>query len=53
MPRATGRPVALLPSGGSVRRATQKAENNADKGRAARAAYAAAHTGAGRVAASI
>src|SRR5438128_12656979 len=29
-----------------------KAENNADKGRAAGATYAAAHTGAGRVAAS-
>ena len=31
----------------------QKAENNADKGRAAGATYAAAYTGAGRVAASI
>src|SRR5258708_2060381 len=60
MPRATGRPVALLPSGGSVtacqptaHRPKQKAEKQADKGRAARATYAAAHTGAGRVAASI
>src|SRR5207244_10766889 len=60
MPRATGWPVALLPSGGSVtscqqmaHRLKQKAENNADKGRAAGATYAAAHRGSGRVAASI
>ena len=46
MPRAAERPVDLLPLGGSVtacqqmaHRLKQKAENNADKGRAAGATY--------------
>ena len=60
MPRATGRALALLPSGGSVAACQQmsartetKAENNAHKGREAGTTYAAAYTGAGRIAASI